>query len=207
MAPEVKDKETAPSKDKKKVEHEEIGGNPLSDQDARALARTLVKRNAGQAAAPKRNITPMALAKLLDVIQNDDMSDDMRQELNLLLTKKIKVTEEQLAESRLLLKNPKLFDGYKTPAPLAEEVYGFNKPEEFYHAPGVDSSISRDGRYYPNRFAVNPVELDFGDEFSEGDRVYSVIDDKTFFVLSKEQQSAEYQGRNHMPRSVLIEVL
>lgn len=159
----------------------------LSDQEAADLSRKMAAQNVSHPMQIKqRHVTISdALREELEAFEND-LPDNLKAEYN------------------------NLFENIVIVEDLPEELLppGRKKPLDFFVAPGERAAKNSDGRYWPNRFAVNPFsDHALKSTYSAGDRVYCCHDDKSFFVLSEEQQSTEWQARNNMPRCNLIDIL
>lgn len=106
-------------------------------------------------------------------------------------------------EVKELLKHPELFVGDSKPANL--QVLSLppdgQKPPEFDAAPGTDTIP--DTRYYPTRYAIMPSESNF----ETGDLIYNVHENGNFTVLSKYQQTQEWQASHDTPPMNLISVV
>lgn len=163
----------------------------------RAIIPTLVPRNKSD----KTSLSDVLIGALL--VASDNSGASLSNEI-LEVFKDYNVDTPKINEVRAAMASPTFFHS----GTFVEKLSSLGvqpelqKPRDFNFPPGTQVPVE-ELRYWPTRFAEKPDLKNY----ENGDLVYSVQEDKSFTVLSAEQQTVQWQSQNHLVPMNLLETV
>lgn len=182
------------------VPEERVDKNEVTVADARKKNHAVIPTLVGRTKSAKSTLSDVLIGTLLVASDNSDatLSNEV-----LDVFKDYNVNVDKINEVRAAMADSNFFrSGFEKRITSLGVQPELQKPREFDFAPGVPLP-EEDAKYWPKLFQTQPSS----EGYEKGDLVYFVHENKSFTVLSAEQQTVQWQSQHHLPSMNMLETV